>query len=60
MSSCVFCGGYSRGVEFDCCGTFVCDNCVEGDGFKKRGDGGIMFSSIAQVMCPSDGVWVDY
>jgi hypothetical protein len=56
---CVFCCSYERGIEFPCCDTYVCDSCIQGEGFTKKGDGGIMFPGLAQVMCPADGVWVD-
>jgi hypothetical protein len=55
---CVFCNGYDRGVEFPCCSTFICNECLAGQGFEKSG-GGIMFGGFSQVKCPADNVWVD-
>lgn len=54
---CVFCGDWSRGVELRCCDTFVCNDCVSGEGFRSKGGGFI--GGASQIMCPADGVWVD-
>jgi hypothetical protein len=54
---CVFCGEWNRGVEFGCCETYVCNSCLSGDGWHRKGGGFI--GGASQVMCPPCGVWVD-
>lgn len=54
---CVFCNRYNRGVELGCCNTFVCHECLQGDGWNRKGGGWV--SGAAQVQCPPCGVWVD-
>jgi hypothetical protein len=54
---CVFCSRYQRGTAFGCCSTFICRECLSGEGFNRRG-GGIL-GGASQAMCPSCAVWVD-
>ena len=57
MSQCVFCEKWVSGVEFSCCNTFVCRECLQGEGWEKKGGG--IFGGSTQVRCPVDNVWVD-